>query len=260
MDGVVYVGETPIPGVQDFIDHLTTTGRNWICVTNNATKTPDMFIEKLARMQIHAGQDNVLGSAVATAHWLAQKFPERGKVVILGQEGLRLALTDQGFEETTNPEEAQYAVVGMHFELTFEELARTALAIRHGAFFVGTNPDPSFPSERGLLPGAGSIIKLIETTTEVKPVIIGKPNPGMFELAMARLGTTPAETLMVGDRYDTDIEGAIKLGMPTVGVLTGVTGRREFEEQERPPALILDDIRALHRLFAESDNRQTIDA
>lgn len=251
MDGVVYIGETPIPGVQDFVDYLESTDRKWICVTNNATRTPEMFVEKLDRMQIRATTDNVLGSAAATAHWMAQKFPDRGKVIMVGQEGLRTALLENGFEETTDPDEAQFAVVGMHFELTFEDLARTALAIRKGAFFVGTNPDPSFPSERGLLPGAGSIIKLIQTTTEVDPVIIGKPNAGMFELAMSRLGTKPEETLMVGDRYDTDIEGAIELGMPTVGVLSGVTTREGYEAQAKPPDLILDDIQALHQFFKE---------
>lgn len=253
MDGVVYIGERPIPGVQNFADYLESTNRQWICVTNNATKTPEMFVEKLERMQIRATKANVLGSAVATAHWMAQKFPNGGKVIMVGQEGLRRALMENGFEETIDPQEADYAVVGMHFELTFEELARTALAIRNGAFFVGTNPDPSFPSERGLLPGAGSIIKMMETTTGTEPVIIGKPNAGMFELAMSRLGTQPEETLMVGDRYDTDIEGAINLGMPTVGVLTGVTSREEFEAQAKPPDLILDDVSALHRLFMELD-------
>lgn len=253
MDGVVYVGETPIPGVQPFLDYLDSTGRKWLCVTNNATKTPQMFVDKLTNMNIQAEPHNVLGSAQATAYWLGQKYPEGGKVIMVGQDGLRSALEENGFEIITEYKDAQFVVAGMHFGLTYDELATAALAIRDGAFFVGTNPDPSFPSERGQVPGAGSILKLLETATGVQPVIIGKPNPGMFELAMSQLGVTAQETLMVGDRYDTDIAGAIELGMPTVGVLTGVTSREAFEQEEKPPNLILEDVQALHRLFEATD-------
>lgn len=253
MDGVVYVGERPIPGVQSLLDYLDRTGRKWLCITNNATRTPPMFVDKLARMGVKARPENVLGSAQATAYWLAQEYPQGGKAVVVGQEGLHAALEENGFQVITEPDEAQFAVVGMNFELTFAELATAALAIQKGSFFVGTNPDPTFPSERGLVPGAGSILKMLETATDVAPVIIGKPNPGMFQLAMARLAVTPEETLMVGDRYDTDIAGAIDLGMWTAGVLTGVTTRDGFEAEPKPPHLILDDVRALHRRFEAVD-------
>lgn len=108
-------------------------------------------------------------------------------------------------------------------------LARATLAIQNGAKFVGTNPDPSFPSERGLIPGTGSILALLERASDVAPAIVGKPNPGMFEQALHRLGVSAEETMMVDDRYDTDIAGAIELGMTTAGVLTGVTSREGFE-------------------------------
>ena len=118
-----------------------------------------------------------------------------------------------------------YAVAGINFKLTYEELANVALAIRAGARFIGTNSDATYPSERGPLPGAGSILALLATATGQQPLVIGKPNRGMYELAMARLNVTPDQTLMVGDRYDTDISGAIKLGLWTAGVLTGISTR-----------------------------------
>lgn len=257
MDGVMYVGDTPLPGVQDFLDYLEQTGRRWLCITNNSSRTPEMFVEKLARMDVKAQPENVLGSAQATASWLAHHVPlngaSRGKVIMLGEEGLRTALLEQQFELVEDPAEAEFAVVGINFQLTYEMLANVTLAIRQGARFIGTNPDTSFPSERGHVPGTGAVVALVEAATGVTPEIIGKPNSGMFDEAMSRLGISPAETLMVGDRYETDIIGAVALGMPTVGVLTGITTAEEFAQSEMPPDKVLADLPALLRLFQESD-------
>jgi len=254
MDGVVYVGEDPLPGVQDFLDYLEANGRRWLCVTNNSSKTPAQFVEKLTRMAIRAGEENVLGSAQATAHWMAAQYPGRGKILMVGQEGLQFALEQAGFELTDQAAEADFVVAGIDFELNYANLADATLAIRNGAHFIGTNADPSFPSERGQVPGAGSILALLTAATDgTIPQVIGKPNPGMFEQAMAQLGVKPEETMMIGDRYDTDISGAIKLGMATVGVLTGVTTRKMFEQAEIPPDLILEDLPALLELWRSSD-------
>jgi len=253
MDGVIYVGDTPLPGVQDALDYLAETGRSFLFVTNNASKTPEQFVEKLAKMNIRVRPDQVLGSAEATACWLAGQVEHhgwpRGPVIVMGQAGLTTALTQAGFTLTTNPDEAVYAVAGINFELTYESLANVTLAIRRGARFIGTNADVTYPSERGPLPGAGSILALLATATGQQPLVIGKPNAGMYEQAMARLGITPAETLMVGDRYDTDISGAIPLGLQTAGILTGITTRAEFEQAALPPQLIVNDLPHLIEAF-----------
>jgi 4-nitrophenyl phosphatase len=259
MDGVIYVGTRPLPGVQEAIDYLTSTGRAFLFVTNNASKTPDQFVERLAQMDIHVRPDQVLGSAEATAAWLAEQVIHhgwpRGPVIVMGQDGLESALQKNGFELTTDPHAATYAVAGINFKLTYEGLANVTLAIRNGANFIGTNSDVTYPSERGHLPGAGSILALLATASGQQPLVIGKPNRGMYEQAMARLNATPGQTLMVGDRYDTDISGAIQLGLWTAGVLTGISTRTDFEQAAPPPDLIADDLPDLIRQLRWEDQR-----
>lgn len=259
MDGVIYVGKQVLSAVQETFDYLESSGRQWLCVTNNASKTPQQFVETLAGMGVRARPEQILGSAEATAGWLREQVDQHawpsGKVIVMGQEGLRHALTSRGFELTDDPHAATYAVAGINFKLTYEDLANVALAIRAGAKFIGTNSDASYPTERGQLPGAGSILALLATATGVQPQVIGKPNRGMFDQAMRRLGVQPSETLMVGDRYDTDIRGAIPLGLQTAGILTGVTTRPEWEAANPKPTYIVDDLPHLLSLFRAADDR-----
>jgi 4-nitrophenyl phosphatase len=259
MDGVIYVGTRPLPGVQQAIDYLTSTNRRFLFVTNNASKTPEQFVERLAEMDIHVQPEQVLGSAEATACWLAEQVAHhgwpRGPVIVMGQDGLKVALQKNGFELTTDPHAAVYAVAGINFKLTYEELANVTLAIRNGAKYIGTNSDVTYPSERGPLPGAGSILALLTTASGQQPLVIGKPNRGMYEQAMARLNVTAERTLMVGDRYDTDISGAIPLGLWTAGVLTGISTRTDFEQANPPPDLIADDLPHLISLLRHADQQ-----
>jgi 4-nitrophenyl phosphatase len=253
MDGVVYRGRVALPGVQELLDYLESTVRSWLFVTNNATKTPELFSKTVQAMGIQATADHILGSAQATASWLAEVAPQGGRVQVVGQVGLISALLSAGFELATDPFEAEFVVAAADFDLTYKKLADATLAIRHGARFIGTNNDATWPGELGLLPGAGSILALLETATGVKPEIIGKPFPGMFQQAMHSLKVEPSQTMMVGDRYDTDIAGAIDLGLVTVGVLTGVSTREMFEQVDAPPALVVTDLPELLALFREAD-------
>lgn len=253
MDGVIYVGNRPLPGVQAMLDYLDSTGRRWLCITNNASNTSQMFADKLAKMEIKAQPINILGSAEATAAWLGEQAPAKGKVIMLGMEGLRTALLNEGFTLVTDPAEAEFAVAGINFHLTYEDVANVALAIRNGARFVGTNIDPTYPAERGQIPGTGSIIAMLKAATDVEPEIVGKPYPGMYELAMHRLSAEPTTTLMVGDRYETDIAGATKLGLVTAGVLTGISSQADFEAGNPPPDLILAGMEALLAAFKTAD-------
>ncbi len=253
MDGVVYVGNDPLPGVQDLLDYLDRTGRRWYFVTNNSTRTPQMFADKVQGMGIEAGPEHILTSSLATASWMAEEFPSRGKVYVVGETGLRQALTGEGFDLVEDPFEAEYVVSGIDFQLVYKTLADATLAIRNGAKFIGTNIDPTFPSERGQIPGTGAVLALLEAATGVKPEIIGKPFPGMYRQAMHKLGSDPASTLMVGDRYETDIAGAIRLGMPTVAGTTGGNTREYLERASPPPDLILSGVPALLEAFQQED-------
>jgi 4-nitrophenyl phosphatase len=246
MDGVIYVGTRLLPGVQEAIDYLTSTGRSFLFVTNNPSTTSEQFVERLAEMDVYVRPEQVLGSAEATAVWLADKVTHqgwpRGPIIVTGQEGLKVALQKNGFELTIDPREAKYAVAGINFKLTYEELANMTLAIRGGATLIGTNPELNYPSERGPLPGTGSVLALLTAASGQQPLVIGKPNRGMYEQAMARLNVTGSQTLMVGDRYETDISGAIQLGLWTAGVLTGISTRGDFERANPPPNLIADNL------------------
>ncbi|MCX6045612.1 MAG: HAD-IIA family hydrolase [Chloroflexi bacterium] len=253
MDGVIYVGNRPLPGVQELLDYLDATNRRWLCITNNASLTSVQFADKLTKMKINAEPHRILGSAEATANWLAQHAPKGSKVIMLGMDGLRTALLDNGFELVTDFKLAVYAVAGINFNLTYENLADVALAIRNGAKFIATNNDPTYPAERGQIPGTGSLIALLQAATSVEPVIVGKPFAGMYELAMQRVGAQPGETLMVGDRYETDHVGAIKLGLATAGVLTGITTEAQFVQADPRVDFVLSGLPALLELFKQID-------
>lgn len=253
MDGVIYVGNRPLPGVQAMLDYLDQTGRRWLCITNNASNTSQMFADKLHKLGIQAAPERILGSAEATASWLAQQAPQRGKVIMLGMEGLRTALLHEGFELVTDPHAAEFAVAGINFHLTYDMLADVALAIRNGARFIATNNDPTYPAERGQIPGTGSIIALLQAATDVQPEIVGKPFAGMYELAMQRLDVEPSQTLMVGDRYETDHVGAIKLGLATAAVLTGITTHAQFAQADPRPDLVLAGLPELLAAFKQLD-------
>ena len=234
-DGVLYRGSTRLPGARQFIAALRETGTPYLLLTNNATKTPEQVADKLVGMDIAIGPQQVFTSALATTEWLQARYPAGTRVLPVGMFGLRTALTDGGFALTDDHRQAELVVAALDFELSYRSLAEAALAIRRGCPFVGTNPDKSFPSERGIEPGAGAVLALLEAATGVSPTIIGKPQPGMFHQALAHMGTRAAETVMVGDRYETDILGGHNAGLRTAAVLTGITTADEFAAAD-PPA------------------------
>ena len=238
MDGVLYVGNQALAGVQEILDYLDASGRRWLCVTNNSSRSSQTFSEKLAQMNVRVGPENILGSAEATASYLAEKAPAGAKIIMMGEPSLRNALLGKGFTLVEDPFEAEYAVASIFFGLSYPVLSDMSLAIRNGAKFIATNPDPSLPTERGQWPGTGSIVAMLATASGAQPEFVGKPYPGMYKQAMHRVGTEPAQTLMVGDRYETDIVGAVELGLVTAGVLTGISTRVQFEQAALPAHLV----------------------
>lgn len=240
MDGVLWRGDTPLPGLIGLFDLLRERGLKFVLATNNASKTPEQYVGKLAGMGVAVTREEVLTSSIATAMYLKEIAPPDASAFTIGEDGIREALKEAGFR--LNADGSDYVVVGMDRGLTWDKLAQATLNIRAGAKFIGTNPDLTLPTERGITHGNGAILAALQAATGVMPTVIGKPEPIMFREAMALLGAAPAQTAALGDRLETDILGAIRAGISSVLVLSGVTGREELEGSSYQPDWVFDSI------------------
>ncbi|HVD14743.1 MAG TPA: HAD-IIA family hydrolase [Actinomycetota bacterium] len=222
LDGVVYLGEQVIPGAAEALADVRELGVAVGFVTNNSYRRPEQVAEKLLALGVKAAAEEVFTSAQATVRLLGGAL-DGAKVLVIGGAGLRTALeaAGAGLLDPADWREADLVAVGIDPALTYGQLAAACLAIRAGAAFVGSNPDSTMPTPDGQVPGNGSVLALLETATGVRPRVAGKPEPALFETAAAALGSGPL--LMVGDRSDTDLEGAARLGWDTALVLTGAT-------------------------------------
>jgi 4-nitrophenyl phosphatase len=249
MDGVLWRGDTPLPGLVEFFAFLRQQGIDFILATNNASRSPEQYVAKLARFGVEISTGSVLTSAQATAAYLAGIAPPGTPVYPVGTEGVRQALEQHGFVLTE--EQAAYVVVGWDQQLTWDKLATAALLIHNGAGFIGTNPDPSFPLVQGPVPGNGAQLAALEVTTGVAPTVIGKPEPWMYQEAMRRMGASPGTTAMIGDRLSTDILGGIRAGVTTVLVLSGITAEADLAASSIKPDLVYANIEELTRIWTE---------
>ncbi|MBC7228058.1 MAG: HAD-IIA family hydrolase [Thermoflexales bacterium] len=250
MDGVLWRGDQPMPGLGDFFATLRALEIRFVLATNNASKRPDEYREKLARFGVEVPLEAILTSAQATAEYLASLAPPGTPVYAIGGSGVRHALTEKGF--ILAEEGARYVVVGWDPDLHWQKMAKAALLIQRGAGFIGTNPDTTYPTPAGLVPGNGSNLAVLELTTGVKPVVIGKPEPWLYRAAMARMGATPETTAALGDRLDTDILGGRRAGLRTILVLSGISTPEDLARSPVRPDLVCADIGELARLWREA--------
>lgn len=247
MDGVLYRGQTALPGAAELLSFLDEHGLKYLLVTNNATMSQAQFSAKLHKMGIEVPPEAIMTSSLATASYLATLAPVGTKVNVVGEEALVKEMEKRGF--VIAGRDAQYVVCGLDKTLTFEKLVTATIAIRHGATFIGTNADKTYPLEKDLIPGAGSILASLIASTDVQPIVIGKPEPAMFEQSLAALGAKAEETAMLGDRPETDILGGHRAGLATILVLTGVSTREGLAQCEVQPDLIVEDLPALIKLW-----------
>lgn len=244
MDGVLWEGDRPMPGLVEFFQTLRERQIKFVLATNNASQTPEQYVSKLAGMGVTVAREEILTSAQAAALYLRHESVNGARVFAIGEDGVRQALAETGFTLTHLYEvDAQFVVCGMDRELSWDKLATATLNVRAGAKFIGTNPDVTFPTERGITHGNGAVLAAIQTATGVAPIIIGKPEPIMYQLAMARLGVAPAETAAIGDRLETDILGAVRAGIRSVLVLSGVSSREQLAGLDYRPTWVMRDIR-----------------
>lgn len=243
MDGVLWRGDTPLPGLGLFFDTLRARGLRYVLATNNSSKTQADYVRKLAQMGVTGIPETaIVTSGTATADYLRAHYPAGTRVHVFGAEGLSAVIAAAGF--TLADSDVRVVVAGLKWNLTYDDLKIASRLIMAGADFVGTNPDATYPLADGLAPGAGSMIAALQTASGRTPVIVGKPHLPMFEAALAALQTTPAETLMVGDRLNTDIAGAAACGLRTALVLTGIATAADINGGIRPDA-VFDGLPAL---------------
>ncbi|MCM2531176.1 TIGR01457 family HAD-type hydrolase [Neobacillus pocheonensis] len=235
----MYKGTERIEAASDFVKKLRDNGIPYLFVTNNSSRTPAQVAEKLRGFDIPAEEALVFTTSQATANYIYDKN-HAATVYVIGEEGIRTALEEKGFRFAE--EKADFVVVGIDREISYEKLSVACLAVRNGATFISTNGDIAIPTERGLLPGNGSLTSVISVSTQVKPIFIGKPESIIMEQALKVLGTSKEETLMVGDYYDTDILAGMNAGMDTLLVHTGVTTKELLSGYGRKPTYAIDTL------------------
>ncbi len=240
MDGVLWHGRDPLPGLVEFFQFLRRHDIRFVCATNNASTLPEKLAGRLQSWGADVKSEEIVTSSIATADYLSETLPPGSRLYVVGMEGLRVPLQQRGFEIVEDRVAA--VVAGIDWHLTYDHLKRAALNIRAGAKFIGTNSDRTFPSSEGIIPGAGAILAAIETGTSVKPIVMGKPEAYLYETALRRMQAVPEQTLVLGDRLETDILGAVRLNLKSALVLSGVTTREQLVASEYQPTWVFEDI------------------
>lgn len=236
LDGTMYKGTEPIKEAPGFVENLRNSKIPYLFLTNNSTSTPEEVAERLnKRFNIPAQAEDIYTSALATADYVSGLKGDR--VFVVGEKGLKQALTDVGCQLVE--EDIDHVVVGLDRHLTYDKCEIASLAILSGATFVATNKDTNIPTERGMSPGAGSVIAMIEKASHTEPVFVGKPEKIMMASALNKLNLTKDDVLMVGDNYETDIMAGINSHIDTLLVLTGFTKREDLKSQEIQPTYVI---------------------
>ena len=222
MDGVIVHGPALIPGAADFIQRLQTQDIPFLIVTNNSEYTPRDLQMRLSYLGLNVKPEEIFTSALATAQFLHSQSPN-GRAFVVGESGLTTALHDIGY--TLTDQDPEYVVLGETTTYSFQRITRAIRLINAGARLIATNPDVAGPGEGGIVPATGSLAALISAATGVRPYFVGKPNPLMMRTALRTLNAHSEESVMIGDRMDTDIVAGTESGLRTILVLTGVTTR-----------------------------------
>ena len=240
MDGVIYHGDKLLPGVKEFVEWLHKENKNYVFLTNSSERSPRELRQKLSRMGLDVAEEHFYTSALATAKFLKSQC-EGGSVYAIGEPGLINALYDAGL--TMNNISPDYVVMGETRSLNYEMIEHATLLVRGGAKLIGTNPDITGPTEKGIVPATGALISPIEIATGKKAYYIGKPNPLMMRIGLKMLGcNSECEACIIGDRMDTDIISGIESEIDTVLVLSGVTSKEDLANYPYRPSYVLSGV------------------
>lgn len=251
LDGVVYRGPSAVPHA---VEVLRAVSVPVVYATNNASRSPAEVAAHLGELGLDVGTDRVVTSAQAGAAAVAERLPG-ARVLAVGGDGVRLALEEAGLVAVSAADRCDAVLQGYGPGVCAADLAEASYAVAAGAWWVATNTDATIPNERGIAPGNGALVGAVEKAVGRAPDrVVGKPHPDLYIVAATRLGVPPERILAVGDRLDTDIEGAIAAGMPSALVLTGVDSRDRADQapHNRRPGIILDDLRGLRGIVSMS--------
>jgi 4-nitrophenyl phosphatase len=263
MDGVLWHGNKPLSGLTEFFSSLRKAKIPFVLATNNASLTQQQYIKKLADMGVEVNANEILTSSMATAQYLKETLPtSKRRVYVIGESGLIEPLQQQGFEITstyypTDPQAntddvwADVVVSGLDRDLNWNKLATATLNIRAGADFYATNADTTLPTELGEVMGNGGVLAALTAATGVEPIVIGKPEPILYQQAFEILGTDKHNTIAIGDRLNTDILGAVNAGMRSIMVLTGVSSEADLVDIDYAPDWIFKDIQEITTLLKQ---------
>lgn len=239
MDGVLVTGGTPIPGANEFIARLRERGCNFLVLTNNSKYTPGDLAFRLHGSGLDIPQECIFTSAMATGRFLASQRPN-GTAYVIGESGLTWAIHSAGYVITDR--DPDYVVLGEATMYSLEQLTLATRLVMTGARFIATNPDANGPAEGGIVPACGAVAALIERASGISAFFVGKPNPLMMRLALNHIGAHSENTVMIGDRMDTDIIGGVQSGMETILVLSGVTQRENVGRYPYQPTRIMASV------------------
>ena len=243
MDGVLIRGKQPIPGAGEFLDRLRAAGARFMVFTNNSRLTPEDHHAELAALGLDIPAECIFTSALATAHFLESQRPN-GTAYVIGEAGLTTALHEIGYRFTEHSPD--YVVLGETNSYSFASITTAVRLIADGARFIATNPDVVGPTEQGIVPACGSVAAMIARATGVEPYFVGKPNPFMMRSALRQIDAHSENTIMIGDRMDTDMVAGIESGLETILVLSGVTSASEVDRYPYRPEHIVSSVADIH--------------
>jgi 4-nitrophenyl phosphatase len=245
MDGVLWHGDTALPGLHEFFEILKKRQIKFILATNNNTQTPDGFVQKARKLGVEVSPEQVVTAAVATVHYLCSRYQPGSQIYVVGESALKDLITDAGFIVADT--DVRAVVATMDRQLTYDMLKRATLLIRAGAEYIGPNPDTSYPTREGIVPGGGAILAAISAASDCQPLIMGKPESWMFKISMDRMQLGVDEVASLGDRLTTDILGGQRLGLKTILVLSGVSTASDLDSSSIQPTWVFSGIEELAR-------------
>lgn len=243
MDGTIYLGDRWIDGAKEFLEAVEEAGKRYVFLTNNSSKNPKAYVEKLGRMGLEVDETKIVTSGQATIAYLKREFPGR-KVYLLGNELLKDQFLQEGI--ILDEKMPEVVVVGFDTTLTYAKMCRVCDLVREGLPYISTHPDYNCPTETGFIPDAGAIHAFIHASAFRYPDhVIGKPNGDIMDFLAAREGVSKTETAMVGDRLYTDVAAGVNNGYTGILVLSGEAGMKDVEKAEAVPHLIFSSVREM---------------